>query len=146
MDRFTPLTTYLPLYNLLLHICHFDRNKKKKLISQPLLQFSKLYISVNYMGTVARTVHVFTVNVKCQDPSSSNLGNMFWTMTIWKALCFSNQYFHIWSMAPVKSHGCHKYFSGNEFLKKLNDVKPQTLHDLHKTDLTAAFQFYSAVM
>lgn len=40
-------------------------------------------------------------------------------MTIWIALCFPNQYFHIWSTAVLKSHGCHKYFSGNLFLQKM---------------------------
>lgn len=32
------------------------------------------------------------------------------------------------------------------FCWKLHNVKPETSHDLHKTDLTAAFQFYFAVM
>lgn len=64
-------------------------------------------------------------------------------MTIWIALCFPNQYFHIWSTAVLKSHGCHKYFSGNLFLQKM--LWRETWN-LVKTDLTAAFQLYSVLM
>lgn len=86
---------------------------------------------------------VFTVVVKRRYPSSSNLGNMFWPVTIWIALCLSNQYFHIWSTAPLDSHGCHKRFSRNLFFSgNLHNVKPESKHNLHKTNLTAAFQFY----
>lgn len=72
---------------------------------------------------------------------------MFWPVTIWIALCLSNQYFHIWSTAPFKSCGSHKYFSRNLFFAGNSPtwvLKPNVISI--KTDITAAFQFYFAVM
>lgn len=144
----TQMNTFPPCYGpyqVLLHIL-FWQNYGSKFLS---FLCDLVNCTFEWIALVLRREQqpVFTAIVKRQYPLPLNLGNTFWPMTIWIALGLSNQYFHILSMAPLKSRRCRKYFSRNLFFcGNLAGRDPKASFDLHKTDITAAFQFYFAVM